>query len=275
MWGATYVVTKFALAGIGPFTVLFLRLAIGAAVLYPWARKSGFRFGMVAERRFILFGLTGMALHLGFEIVGLKFTSAASAALVIASAPAVTVIFSIIFLKERLTPLRWAGIALSIVGVVLVTGAHPPRGYPLAWLGNLLVGAGVITWGVFTIQGKRIATGDSALVSTAAGPAAAALMLVPIMVIEVAIDGMPRVDATGVASILYLGVGASAVAYGLWNLALKHVDASVAGPFINLVPVLGVALALLVGETMTTLQFAGGVTVAAGVWLSHRGAVRD
>ncbi|HEY7874952.1 MAG TPA: DMT family transporter, partial [Actinomycetota bacterium] len=68
-----------------------------------------------------------------------------------------------------------------------------------------------------------------------------------------------------------LGVFAQAVAYGLWNLALEHVDASVAGPYVNLVPVVGVVLALAIGETLTALQIAGGVTVALGVWMNHRG----
>jgi drug/metabolite transporter (DMT)-like permease len=272
LWGATYVVTKFALADLGPFTVLFLRLVVGAVVLYPFARRQGFHLGLAARRRFVLFGLTGMTLHLGFEIVGLEFTSASSAALVIASAPAVTVAFSIVFLRERLTLLRWVGIALSIVGVVLITGAQVSDGYPLGWLGNLLVFAGVVTWGMFTVQGKRMASGYSALVSTTAGTASAAVMLVPVVVVEVLVTGVPSFDAASLGAVLYLGVGASGIAYGLWNLALRHVDASVAGPFINLVPVIGVALALLIGETMSLLQFVGGLTVVAGVWMSHRGA---
>jgi drug/metabolite transporter (DMT)-like permease len=211
-------------------------------------------------------------LHLGFEVVGLEFTSASSAALVIASAPAVTVAFSIVFLRERLTLVRWIGIALSIVGVMLVTGAQVTDGYPLGWLGNALVFAGVVTWGIFTVQGKTMATGYSALVSTTAATASAAVMLLPAAAIEVAVRGTPNVDAGSVGAVLYLGVGASAVAYALWNFALGHVDASVAGPFINLVPVIGVALALLVGETMTILQLVGGLTVVSGVWLSQRGA---
>ena len=270
VWGASYVVTKSALAAAGPVTVLFLRLAIAAVVLAPFAVRKGFGLRDIFRTRFALFGLTGMALHLGFEIVGLEFTSASSAALVIATAPAVTVAFSVILLRERLSLARWVGLAFSVAGVVLVTGGQSAAGYPLAWLGNLLVFAGVVTWGVFTVQGKRLSEGYHWLVSTTAATAFAAILIAPLMVGEILLTGTPVFDAGSVASVIYLGVGASALAYGLWNFALEHVDASVAGPFINLVPVLGVAIALLVGETMTPVQVAGGIVVGVGVFLSYR-----
>ena len=272
IWGGTYVVTKVALPDIGPFTILFIRLVLGTAALLPFAWRQGFRPRLSFQRRFVLFGLTGMVLHLGFEILGLRFTSASSAVLIIATAPVVTLAFSILFLKERVTRRQLAGIALSIVGVGLITGAQAARGYPLSWLGNLLVFAGVVTWGVFTVQGKRIADSQSWIVSTTAATGAAILMSAPLAAIEIAIQGAPSVTTGGILAVVYLGVAAQAVAYGLWNFALEHVDASVAGPYVNLVPVVGVVLALSTGETMTGLQWLGGLTVAAGVWLNHRRA---
>jgi drug/metabolite transporter (DMT)-like permease len=270
IWGATYVVTKVALPDVGPFTILAVRLVLGAAALLPFAWRRGFRPRLALQRRFLLFGLTGMVLHLGFEILGLRFTSASSAVLIIATAPVVTLAFSIAFLKERVSRRQLLGIALSIAGVVLITGARPPDGYPLSWLGNLLVFGGVVAWGVFTVQGKRMATTGSWLVSTTAATTAAILLSLPLAATEIALEGAPTVTTGGVLSLLYLGVLAQAVAYALWNLALEHVDASVAGPYVNLVPVIGVVLALGTGETMSIVQWAGGATVAAGVWLNHR-----
>jgi drug/metabolite transporter (DMT)-like permease len=270
IWGATYVVTKAALPNIGPFTILLVRLVLGTAALLPFAWRQGFRPRLALQRRFVLFGLSGMVLHLGFEILGLRFTSASSAVLIIATAPVVTLAFSIIFLKEQVTRRQLIGIALSIVGVVLITGARAADGYPLSWLGNLLVFAGVVTWGVFTVQGKRMAVEHSWLVSTTAATTAAIFLTLPLAAAEIAVEGAPTVTTGGVLALLYLGVLAQAVAYGLWNLALERVDASVAGPYVNLVPVIGVVLALGAGETMTALQWIGGATVAAGVWLNHR-----
>jgi drug/metabolite transporter (DMT)-like permease len=272
IWGATYVVTKSALDGLGPFTVLFARLAIGLAALVPFAWRQGYRPSLSLRKEFVLFGLTGMVLHLGLEIVGLQFTSASSAALIIATAPALTVGFSVLFLKERLSTMQGVGIAVSILGVVLITGAQSSAGYPLGWLGNLFVFGGVVVWGIYTVQGRKMSTNHSWLVATTAATGAAALLVAPIAAGEMIVTGPPSVTIGGVLAVLYLGVGASAVAFGLWNLALRDVGGSVAGPYISLVPAIGVVLALLVGESLTVPQVIGGVTVAVGVWLSYRGS---
>ena len=269
LWGGTYVITRWALEGAGPFFVLWARLSIAALVLVPFAIRSGLRGHHLVDKRLIGFGITGMILHLGLEIVGLEFTSASSAALVIATAPAVTAVIAVMFLGERLTPARWAGIAASVIGVVLVTGGMESGGFPLGWFGNLLVFGGVLMWAVFTVQGKKVAVHLPPIVTTTSATISAAIIAIPLAGGEVILTGAPDLDAPGVAAIVYLGVFASAAAYGLWNHALRHVDASVAGPFINLVPVLGVAFALLLGETLTRVQALGGVVVAGGIYVSH------
>ena len=270
IWGASYVATKIALPHVGPFTILELRLVIGTALLLPFAWRQGYRPRMSFNKRFILFGLTGMTLHLGFEILGLRFTSASGGVLIIASAPAVTAAAAILFLKEKVTLKQGFGIALSILGVIVITGARPPEGYPLAWLGSLLIFAGVATWAIYTVQGRRLANDNTPwLVSTTAATGAAIYLSLPLAIGEIAIGGAPDFNWQSFIAVAYLGIFAQAVAYGLWNLALRDVGGTVAGAYVNLVPVIGVGLGLAIGESMTTAQLLGGATVGVGVWLSH------
>ena len=270
IWGASYVATKIALPHVGPFTILLLRLLIGTAILLPFAWRQGYRPSLSFRKRFVLFGLTGMTLHLGFEIFGLRFTSASGGVLIIASAPAVTAAFAVLFLKEKVSLRQAAGIALSIAGVIVITGARPPEGYPLAWLGSLLIFAGVATWGIYTVQGRRMADTTPWLVATTAATGAAIYLTLPLTVAEIALEGPPSFDLGALAAVVYLGVFAQAFAYALWNLALRDVGGAVAGAYVNLVPVIGVALGLAIGETLTAAQIAGGLTVGIGVYLSHR-----
>jgi drug/metabolite transporter (DMT)-like permease len=272
IWAATYVVTKGALADVGPFTILALRFGAGWLVLWAVTARRGYSPAMSVTPTFLMFGLTGIVLHNGLETLGLVFTSAGSAALVIASVPAVTIAMSFVFLKERIGRMQALGIGLSIAGVVLISAQTPGGASGRAILGNVLVFAGVVAWGVYTVQGKKITAGHSGIVATAAGLGGALVFLLPLSFGEIVIQGPPELTAGALASIAYLGILASAVAYGLWNYALEHVDASVAAPFVNLVPVIGLALAIAVGETTTPLQLAGGATVGMGVWLSTRGA---
>jgi len=82
-----------ALPTFGAFTILMLRLLLGAIALMPFAWPQGYRLRLSLHRTFVLFGLTGMVLHLGLGTVGLRFTSASSANLIIATLPVVSAAF--------------------------------------------------------------------------------------------------------------------------------------------------------------------------------------
>jgi drug/metabolite transporter (DMT)-like permease len=272
IWGATYVVTKGALQDIGPFTILVLRFGTGWLALWAVAARRGYSPAMSLDPRFILFGLSGIVLHNGLETLGLVFTSAGSAALVIASAPAVTAALSFFFLRERIGRTRAIGIALSVAGVAVISSNGAGADASRLILGNLLVFAGVVAWAVYTVQGKQLTEGYSGLVATAAGAGSSLLFLVPLSLGEVVVQGFPTFTPGAIAAVAYLGLLASALAYGLWNYALEQVEASVAAPFVNLVPVIGLALAVALGEATTTMQLLGGGAVGIGVWLSTRSA---
>jgi drug/metabolite transporter (DMT)-like permease len=267
IWGGTLVVTKALLEELGPATVLSVRFLVAFLCLAPFAYRSGFRMRDVVRREFVLFGLTGIVLHNGLETWGLRYTSPGSAALIIAGIPAVTVALSRVFLGERLPRARAVGVALSVAGVLLVT--RPPAGEgALEFLGNLLVFGGVVAWAIYTIQGKKMSVRVPAIVGTTAGTGAALLFLLPAAVMESWGDTMPSIGVADATGLLYLGLGASAAAYALWNFALEHVDASVAAPYVNLVPIIGIGLAVMLGESLTAMDLAAGATVAVGVWLS-------
>ncbi|MFP5297876.1 MAG: DMT family transporter [Actinomycetota bacterium] len=274
IWGVTMVITKSVLEEVGPFTLLAGRFALAFALLGPVAARRGFRLSMVIRPTFIAFGITGIVLHNGLETVGLMFTSAGSGALVIAAAPALTAALSVVFLKESVTRLQIAGIVLSILGVAMVTNAGIGGVGSTEILGNLLVFGGVISWAVYTVQGKRLVVDLPAIVTTTAGIGAATMILIPMAITEVAVTGVPSVSMSGFLGIVYLGALASALAYALWNSALNHVDASVAAPYVNLVPVIGLLAALLIGEPTNAMQLAGGAVVGLGIWLSEAGRVR-
>jgi drug/metabolite transporter (DMT)-like permease len=77
-----------------------------------------------------------------------------------------------------------------------------------------------------------------------------------------------------VAALAYLGIAASAATFLLWNYALNAVGASVAGAFLNLIPVFAVAFALLAGESVSLLRLGGGAVVGFCVWLAASAGAR-
>jgi drug/metabolite transporter (DMT)-like permease len=272
IWGLTFIATKVALQEMGPFTLSTTRLVLAWAVLYPFARRQGYRLRDTFQPSYLLFGLTGVALFYGLETMALQYTSAASASLIQSAIPALTAVFSYFFLKERLNLSQVAGVALSVAGVMVVTlaSAADTRGDSL--LGNLLILASLLGWVAYTLLGKKWAGQLSPFVTTTASMASGLIFLLPFGIYEGIVSGWPHLSAAGIAAFLFLSLGGSAAAYFLWNDGLRFMDASTASPYINLIPIIGLVAAMLWGEPVSWLQLTGGAVAILGVWLSSRNA---
>ena len=271
IWGSALVVTKSLLQEVGPFTAAVLRFFIAWVILAPFAFRQGYRLSLAVRPAFLLFGLTGIALYIALTNLGLVYTAASSAALVQASTPAVTTFLSVLLLKERVSRMQLLGIGLSIVGLLLVTGISMNRAGSAPLLGNLFVFGGVLAWAVYTVQGKKLVSTFPWLVITTASISAGMLFLLPFAIGELWLQGLPHLRADGLLQLLYLGAASSALGYALWNYGLRFLDASEAAPYINLIPVVGLLLSvLLLHEPVNAIQVAGGALTLFGVWLSNR-----
>ena len=122
------------------------------------------------------------------------------------------------------------------------------------------------------MQGKKLVSTFPWLVITTASISAGMLFLLPFAIGELWLQGMPDLRADGLLELLYLGAASSALGYALWNYGLRFLDASEAAPYINLIPVVGLLLSvILLHEPLTLIQAAGGALTLFGVWLSNRG----
>ena len=277
IWASTYVVTKQALQDLGPFTLSVARFVIAVAILAPLAYRKGYRPAMTWQPRFMLLGLTGVAMFFGLQNVGMLFTTPGSASLIHASTPAAIALLSVLVLKEKVSRWQALGIGLAVLGTLLVASAGGSDHAERPLLGNLLMAGSVGAWAVYTVQGKRAVEITSLeavdpLVMTTASTGAGLLILLPFAIGELWLGGLPKVGVGAAVAVLYLGAASSALTLFLWNYALQFVNASVAAVYINLVPVVGAGLALLTGETLQAQQVLGGAVALLGVWLSSREA---
>jgi len=271
IWGSALVVTKSLLQEIGPFTAAVLRFFIAWVILAPFAFRQGYRLSLAVRPTFLLFGLTGIALYIAMTNVGLVYTAASSAALVQAAIPAVTTLLSVLLLKEHVSRRQLLGIGLSIAGLLLVTGLNMNQTGSAPLVGNLFIFGGVLAWAVYTVQGKKLVSTFPWLVITTASISAGMLFLLPFAIGELLLQGMPHLRADGLVQLLYLGAASSALGYALWNYGLRFLDASEAAPYINLIPVVGLLLSvILLHEPLSLIQAAGGALTLFGVWLSNR-----
>jgi drug/metabolite transporter (DMT)-like permease len=273
IWGSTFVVTKAAMREFSPFLLAFLRFAIASLCLLlalrGWRRVAALRHS-VSLGQIAFLAVVGVAAFTVAFNYALVYGSASQGALIYAAIPAVVAICGALFLKERLQRSGRLGIALSIVGAVVIALGAPERAEsaPAPLLGALLMLLSVVLWGGYTVVAKRVAHADQ-LALTFAVSALGALALLPAIPIEYAVRGFTATSALGWLGVLYLGVLASAVCYALYNFALSSLDASTVGVYTNIDPVVGVACAFVfLGETLAPAQIVGALVVFAGIWLA-------
>ena len=146
----------------------------------------------------------------------------------------------------------------------------------MSMLGDGLVLLSAVGLGAYLVLGRR-AFPEGANLELVGGVAVFGLLLmIPASAVEIATVGIDRPTSGDVLNLLYLGVGASALAFVLWGYGLRHLEAGQAAAFANLNPLVGVIVAAtLLGETISPLQLAGGTMIISGVWLtSTRPAAR-
>lgn len=269
IWGSTFVVTKVALADMSPIVLATLRFAVAAGLLMPYSlSRGGFRSFPVSA--IAVMGFLGVTMFYSLQNVGLYYTSAASAGLILGSIPVFTLVFSALFLREAVTPVRAAGVFCSVAGVsVIVLTGSPAESGPFPLAGNLLMLGSAISWAAYTVKGKALMREIPQHVVAAGSVTFGFLFLLPLALVEARLLGYGPVSASTWLAVGYLGFAASGVAFFLWNYGLKGVSASEAGTVTNLSPVVAVLTAALVlGETVGLAHLAGGAMVIGGVYLA-------
>lgn len=270
VWGSTFVVTKGLIERWPPFTLAFVRVAIGTLVLLPLALSRHRRDVRLPWPTIFFMGLLGVAFYYMAFNYAMVYTSASQGALVQSSIPAITALVAVVWLRERASTLRWLGIALSVAGVLIVFSGDSADGPSSALVGNLLMFASVLCWGLYTSLAKRVADWD-ALVITTCVTGCGSLLLLPLALVEIATAGLQPLPASGWLGVLYLGGVASGVAYLLYNASLRFLDASEVGVYTNLIPVVGVLTGVaFLGEPLSVRAIVGGGVVMLGVWITGR-----
>jgi drug/metabolite transporter (DMT)-like permease len=281
IWGSTFITIKLVLTEVPPFTLALLRFAIASLILLPaihlnpaWrVNKRSIHWARMAAM-----GFSGVCLYFIAENLGMVYTTASNGSLVTAGAPAVTAIFAVIFLKERLGWVRSLGIAVSILGVavIVLAGGEADSRSPDPLLGNLLICGANVCWAAYTIWGKRMNSLFPDIVVTAYTIALGTVFLLPFAGYEWLTTGLGSISFQSWLIVVFLGTAASAGAYVFWNYALTHLEASVTSTFLNLVPVVSLLLAAgLLGERILPIQIVGGVLVMGGVYLASRISVLE
>ncbi len=228
------------------------------------------------ERKLLLF-LSFLAIPVNqfLFLFGMRFTTASNAALLYATTPILVLVFSRLFLGERLTKLKIVGVILGFVGVMTVIFERGVTASMEYLLGNVLIGCAVMAWGLYTVFGRRLIVRYGAIEASSMTLIIGTVMFLPIGIVPALRFPFETLTVFSWMQILYLAVITSVFSYFLWYFALGRAEAGKVALFTNLQPILTTVLAVVLLGQGVTVGFCGGRGNSAGgsshgaVWLGR------
>jgi drug/metabolite transporter (DMT)-like permease len=270
LWASAYAGIRVGLEAFGPGQVALARLLIASIVLALYAVAARMRLPEVKDLPAIFFsGLLAFTVYHVALNYGEITVSAGAAGVLIATAPVFTVLLAVAFLGERLRPLGWTGMAVSFLGVTLISLEEGER--LVLDIGAFPILLAAVCVSVYFVFQKPYLGKYGALAFTTyaiwAGTLLALVYLPGLLTQAVAAPSGTTL------TLVYIGVFPTAVAYVTYAYAMSRMDASAAVSFLYLVPVLAYLIAWVwLGEVPTLLSVIASVVTLAGILLVNRRA---
>jgi drug/metabolite transporter (DMT)-like permease len=278
-WAASFIATKVALDSVPPLTLVMLRMLISALCFLLWflARRKRVKIGGLSRLfRLFLLSLFGTGLHYSIQTIGMQFTTASNASLYAVTGPISIAIIAALFLGEKITVKKSFGIGLALIGVLIVMGIEPLVAFDLKGhlLGDLLVLASIVMWGIFTVLGKSMTRQMSVLDLTGIVTFMGALYMIPLGFMEIQQQSfsLTAITPQAWAAIAFLGITCSFLATLLYFFALERSESQKVGVYLYTIPPMTYVIAgLVLGEAIGLNLLIGSATVIFGVYLTEKG----
>lgn len=267
IWSSAIIVTKYALTDLGPVTLSAVRILIAAAALLPFALKRDFHFKDYFTKNSFRYGIFGYGGNLVLLSIGLTVCTANVSAVIHGLFPVFMILFGYGMMGEGITGNKVIGILFSVAGVAIASAGDLSQNSGTTLLGILLNAAAVLTWAYYSVLAKKTAAGMDSFVLSEICLGTSFICVLPLAILEILFTGFSMPGPGAVFSLVYLGVMSGSVAILLWNFGVKRIDSAVSGVYFNLMPVIGLFLALFLHERIALLQISGCVLILAGVFI--------
>ncbi|MET3906813.1 drug/metabolite transporter (DMT)-like permease [Bradyrhizobium sp. S3.3.6] len=276
LWGGSFFFNGAALRELPPLTLVFLRVALGAAILLPLLRVQGISFpkGARGWRAFVVIGLLNNVIPFSLIVAGQTFIPSGLASILNATTPLFTVLVMAAAGEEALQARRVAGVALGLAGVVILRGwgveSRAGQGF-----GILLCLGGALSYGFAALAARRLLK-DSPPLGTATFQLMASTVMMAI--VAGAVEQPWRLPVPGLATwlaVLGLAALSTALAYIVFFQIIRRSGASNVMLVTLLIPVTAILLGWLVlGEPISMREIAGAVVIGSALIVIDGRAVR-
>lgn len=274
VWGAAFPIIKPALSIISPTQYLYLRFLVAGILSLPmfiwWYHKV--RPTMKKLSLYLVMELVGSVLPLLILYEGLERTAALDASLIGATGPIFVVLGGVIFLHERQEKREWQGLALSMLGSLilvaepLILGTHTDT--PSSSYGNILILLYNVVWAVYAVLAKKIYKTHPPLYFGAITYLATALVYGVMLSFSQSLPSIYLLisNPSVALPVLYMATLGSIVANICYLYAASRIEVSEANLFTYLNGVVAIPAAyFLLGERPSWITLMAVVIIAYGV----------
>lgn len=266
LWGCGFFFGKIALAEMGFAHMVLYRFLFALVALAPLLVTH--RPGLNRREWGVLLGASFLGVPLQFliQFYGLSLTTVSHASLMVGTMPVILAVGAAAFAHERMDGLGWLALAGSTCGAALIAlgGKHHAGVGEASLAGDLLVVVSLAIALFWILFNKQLMTRHSPIMVTAYGVLLGTLML---GVWVLARYGMPPVAGVSLKAWMALaasGVLCTAATTLLWNWGITQVPASQAGVLLNMEPLIGSLLGVLVlQEKLGPSAWVGGALILA------------
>ncbi|WP_026202861.1 DMT family transporter [Bradyrhizobium sp. WSM2793] len=267
LWGGSFFFNGAALRELPPLTLVFLRVALGAAILLPLLRMQGIGLpkSIVGWKPFVAIGLLNNVIPFSLIVAGQTFIPSGLASILNATTPLFTVVVTAAAGEEALQLRRVAGVGLGLAGVIILRGwgieTRSGQG-----LGILLCLGGAFSYGFAALAARRMLKDSPPL-----GTATFQLMASTVMMAIIAgvVEQPWRLAVPGVATwsaVLGLAALSTALAYIVFFQIIRRSGATNVMLVTLLIPVTAILLGWLVlGEPISMREIAGAIVIGSAL----------
>ena len=274
-WAGNIVLARYVAGHIPPMTLSFVRWVGAFLMLLPFAwphLKADWPALRARLPLMVVLSATGFSINNALSYWALQYTQALNALLIQSSGPLFVALWSLTLFGVRLTFAQLAGITISLAGVltIILRGDFAALDSIQFNKGDVMFAGALLAFGLYSaLMPRRPKTHQLSLIcfTTACG----ALLLLPFSILEYASGFTLQRDLLTAATLTYVVIFPSTLAYLFFNRGIALIGPNRAAPFFHLVPVFGSAMAiLLLGEQPRLFHLIGYLLVLAGVVIASR-----
>ncbi|MEL6224125.1 MAG: DMT family transporter [Cyanobacteria bacterium J06627_8] len=276
-WGVGVTLTKLALSEIAATTLLMIQLLSGVVFLLTVCYLKGHQLPITWNH--LKKGVAGIfepALAYMFGIFGVQMTTVTNATLISSSEVILTILFAAVFLSEKITRMKMLLSGISFLGVALLMLKNAQGANQASLVGDFLVLTGTIFAVLYVLCSKKQVETVDPLQLTASQQFVGLIVTVFCFSLLSTINPSFEVNAAGISPQFWFlaiisGVMQYALAFLIYLIALQNMPVSHAAFYIALIPVFGVASAvMIIGEQPNLAQWVGGLLVIVSSYYANR-----